>query len=96
MKIIAARNLPSLQKAMIDVTKTKSTNIPPVTFINSKIPKLIQNQGFNKKLSINENALNIMTSTNTFLVHCHTLKSLPLIKKKQEYFVSLNHHVCLD
>lgn len=49
MKIIAARNFPSLQKAMIEVKKSK--DILTVTLIDSKIPNL-QNQGFiNKKLS---------------------------------------------
>lgn len=34
--MIAARNLPSRQKPMIDAKKTKGTDILPVTFIITK------------------------------------------------------------
>lgn len=98
MKVTAARNLHSLQKAMIEVKKTKGTDILTVTFINSKIQNVIQNQGFiNKKLSINEYVLHIMTSTNAFLEHCHTLEHFKIsAMDKEETGMFLNHHVCLD
>ncbi len=70
---------------MIEVKKTKGTDILTVTFINSKIQNLIWNQGFiNKKLSINEYALHIMTSTNTFLEHCHTLEHFKISAMDKE------------
>lgn len=85
MKVTAARNLHSLQKAMIEVKKTKGTDILTVTFINSKIQNVIRNQGFiNKKLSINEYALHIMTSTNAFLEHCHTLEHFKISAMDKE------------